>query len=202
LDTRVIAPETWDFAMLSPNFDQAKTGNKVRIRSFKARKNVELHGGSFAPLFTIPANESPRDDTRFSIEISVVQALNEDIINIFGTLDALDNYIGGPEMQFSPDYPDMAVLRDVYFNRLTQKLNLPKFFEFFRWFDGTIGNMIEMMVPRKTKFLGINFVVESHMLERAKFHYNSHDMYIGPNDRHGLKGQILLQQFLVELKRY
>ena len=201
-DTRVISPETWDFAMLSPNFDQAKTGNKVRVRSFKSRKNVELHGGSFAPLYAIPANESPRDDTRFSVEISVTQALNEDIVNIFGTLDALDNYIGGPELQFSPDYPDMAALRDVYFHRLQTKLNLPKFFEFFRWFDGTIGNMIELMVPRKTKFLGINFVIESHMLERAKFHYNSHDMYIGPNDRHGLKGQILLQQFIAELKRY
>jgi len=200
--TRIIAPEMWDFAMLSPNFDQAKTGNKVRIRSFKAREKVDLHGVSFAPLYSIPANESPRDDTRFSIEISLTQALNEDIINIFGTLDALDNFIGGPELQFSPDYPDMENLRDVYFNRLTQKLNLPKFFEFFRWFDGTIGNMIEMMVPRKTKFLGINFVIESHMLERAKFHYNSHDMYIGPNDRHGLKGQILLQQFIAELKRY
>ncbi len=199
---RVIAPETWDFAMLSPNFDQARTGNKVRVRSFKSRKNVELYGGSFAPLYNIPANESPKDDTRFSVEISLVQALNEDIVNIFGTLDALDNYIGGPEMQFSPDYPDMETLRDVYFNRLDTKINLPRFFEFFRWFDGTIGNMIEMLVPRKTKFLGVNFVVESHMLERAKFHYNTHDMYIGPNDRHGLKGQILLQQFLAELKRY
>ena len=200
--TRVIAPETWDFAMLSPNFDQARTGNKVRIRSFKSRQKVDLHKAKFAPLHAIPANESPRDDTRFSIEISVVQALNEDIVNIFGTLDALDNYIGGPELQFSQDYPEMAALRDVYFNRLESKLNIPKFFEFFRWFDGTIGNMIELMVPRKTKFLGINFVVESHMLERAKFHYNSHDMYIGPNDRHGLKGQILLQQFLAEIMRY
>ena len=96
----------------------------------------------------------------------------------------------------------MSALRDVYYHRLMSKVNLPKFFEFFRWFDGTIGNMIELMLPRKTKFLGINFVVESHMLERAKFHYNTHDMYIGPNDRHGLKGQILLQQFIAELKRY
>jgi len=77
-----------------------------------------------------------------------------------------------------------------------------KFFEFFKWFDTSIGDTVEALLPRKTKFLGANFVIEPHVLERAKFAYNNYDIYVGPNDRFGLKGQILLQQFIAEILRY
>jgi len=199
---QVIQPEKFRYSMLSPNFDQARTGNKVRVRSYKHKSNVKKYGASFAPTYAIPPNEQPVDDTRFSIEVSGIQALNEDMVSLFSTLDLLDNVLGSPELVFSPDYPDLVDLRDIYFNRLTDKVNYKKFFEFFKWFDSTMGMMIERLVPRKTKFLGVNFVVESHMFERAKYHHAYHDMYLGPNDRHGLKGQILMQQFIAHLRRF
>jgi hypothetical protein len=199
---QMIHPEKFRYSMLSPNFDQARTGNKVRVRSHKHKSNVKKFGTSFAPIYAIPPNENPVDDTRFSIEVSGIQALNEDMVSLFSTLDLLDNILGAPELVFSPDYPDLVDLRDIYFNRLTDKVNYKKFFEFFKWFDSSMGMMIERLVPRKTKFLGVNFVVESHMFERAKYHHAYHDMYLGPNDRHGLKGQILMQQFIAHLRRF
>ena len=62
--------------------------------------------------------------------------------------------------------------------------------------------MIDLLVPRKTKFLGVNFIIEPHALERPKLRYNTQDMYVGPNDRHGNKGTILLRQLVGEIKRY
>ena len=108
------------------------------------------------------------------LEASAMDApiIPKPIINIFSTFSILDNAIGNPELLFSPDYPDLEALRDIYFNRLTNKLNIKTFFDFFRWFDMSMGTLIERLVPRKTKFLGVNFVIEPHMLERAKFHYN------------------------------
>jgi len=92
-------------------------------------------------------------------------------------LDTLGDAIGRPELMFSPDYPDLQNLSDVYFNRLIEKLNFKKFFEFYRWFDSSISTFIEQLVPGKTRYKGTNFVIESHMLERHKMqslHYNNY----------------------------
>lgn len=201
---QVLAPERFFFSQLSSRFDEASSNNKVRIRSFNSYENVVLHGGEIAPIYEIPRNEAPQDDTRFSIDFSIMDALDEDIVRIFSTFDSLDNVLGDPELVFSQDYPSLADLRDVYFNRLTDKIRLREFFEFFKWFDGILGisTFVEQLVPRKTRFLGTNFVIESHMLERPKHEYQFSDIYLGENDRHGLKGTILLQQFASVLKRY
>ena len=198
----VLKPDPVTFSTINPNFDQSSDSNKVRIRSWSRQENVDLYGGILGPLHEIPEDEVPIDDTRFSIEMNAVQALNEDIIRIFSSLDAFDGYIGRPELQFSEDYPELAALRDIYFKRLDDKVNFKTFFEFFKWFDGTISHLIEMLIPRKTKFLGVNFVIEPHMLERPKIRYNTFDLYLGPNDRNRDLSQLLVQQLVAELKRY
>ena len=82
------------------------------------------------------------------------------------------------------------------------KVNFKTFFEFFKWFDTNISQIIGSLVPRKTKFLGVNFVVEPHMLERPKLRYNTFDLYLGPNNRSRDTGQLLFQQLVALLKRY
>jgi hypothetical protein len=200
-NTRVVQPERFDYTIINPKFDEASADNKVRIRGFQQWKNIEELGGEVAPVYEIRPSELPVDDTRFGIEISSVQALNEDIVTIFATLDLINNAIGAPELVFATAYPDLENLRKVYFNRLTDKVNFKTFFEFFQWFDTSFGSIIEGMIPRKTKFMGVDFVIESHMLERAKFNYNYEDVYMGENNRHGLRGVILLQQLIANIQR-
>ena len=129
--------------------------------------------------YRLPQNEQPKDDRRMQIEISAVQALNEDIMNIFATLDSLDNAIGSPELVFAQDYPTLRNLRRIYFNRLTEKVNFVQVFQFFKWFDDTVGDYLEQMLPYDSKFAGTNFVIEPHALERPKFIYNYYDIYLG-----------------------
>lgn len=200
----VMYPQRIFFSQLSPRFDEAASTNKVRIRSFQDYRNVERLGGEVAPVYEIPRSDEPNDDVRFSIDFSIMDALDEDIIKIFATLNEFDNAIGSPELVFSPDYPSLEDLRDVYFNRLTDRVRLKQFFEFFKWFDSILGisTFIDQLIPRKTMFLGTNFVIESHMLERPKVEYLFSDIYLGENNRHGLKGTILLQQFVGSIKRY
>ena len=59
------------------------------------------------------------------------------------------------------------------------------FFEFFKWFDTNIGDLIDLMIPSNTNFLGSNFVIESHTLERHKIKYLQGDVYLGDSDRGG-----------------
>lgn len=173
------------FSQLSPRFDEAASSNKVRVRSFKDIDNVNIHGGAIAPVYELPRSEIPNDDTRFSIDFSIADALDDDIVKIFATFDALDNAIGNPELMFSPDYPSLANLRSLYFNRLNGAVKMQRFFDFFKWFDSmlNVSTLIEQLIPRKTLFLGTNFVIESHMLERAKLEYRTTGMYARDTDK-------------------
>ena len=197
-----IKPERFDYGTIDAKFDEQSVDNKVRIRGFEYTHNIEEFQTDVAPVHSIQPSETPSDDTRFSIDISSYQALNDDIIKIFATLDSLDNVLGAPENVFTQSYPDLEFLREVYFNRLTDKVNIRSFFEFFKWFDNAIGLLLKKLVPRKTHFMGVNFVIESHMLERAKMSYNYSDVYLGDKNRHGLKGTMTLQQFVGQVKRF
>jgi len=190
------------FTSLPPAFDDLENTNKIRPRSFVSASNITEYNASPAPFYEIPPNELPQDDARFSIDFSVAAALNDDIITMFATLDEIDDAIGKPNLQFSPDYPDFQNLRDVYFNKLEKKVTFKQFFEFFKWFDTSVGTMIEQLVPKKTNFLGINFVIEPHSLERSKLQYQYQGQYIGEEFRTNLKGEILLQQISGRARKF
>lgn len=199
----VIRPERFFYSYISPKFDEGATTEKVRARSFLDYQNVLSSScAQVAPLYRIELSEEPTDNTRFTIDFSIVDSLDQDIVNIFATLESLDSIIGNPELMFAPDYPLLENLRNIYFNRLTDKINLKSFFEFYKWFDTNIGVFIGQLIPRKTKYLGTNFVIESHMLERPKVEYHFSDIYLGDNNRHGLKDTILLRLLTGEFGRY
>lgn len=202
-DTKSLVGELFDHSYLSPYFDEAATDEKIRVRGFTNQSLIDAAPwASVAPVHEIVASERPSDDTRLSIEFSLIDALNRDIITMFSTFDALENAIGSPELVFSPDYPDLAKLRDVYFNRIKEKLNFQSFFEFFRWFDKSFSRFIEQLVPRKTQFKGTNFVIESHMLERNKLEHLTPEIYLGQEDRSRIRDSILLQQLTGIIKKY
>lgn len=177
----VIKPQQFYYSHIDSKFDERSEFNKIRIRSWENQDNIKYDEGAVAaPLYDVLKSEEPEDDNRFLVESSFVQALDEDIVSIFGGLEILNTMMGNPELIFSLDYPDLRNLRDVYFNRLNSRIKIKEFFEFFKWFDDSLGTMIEHLLPKKTNFLGVQFTIESHMLERAKFHYNYADTYLPP----------------------
>jgi hypothetical protein len=200
-EQNVIIPEKFHYNVLNPKLESAADNNKVRIRSFQSGDNVIRYDAEFAPLHEIPGDEQPNDDRRVEIEASLVQALNDDIATIFASLDGFNNYIGAPELVFSREYRDLRNLRRVYFNRLTDRINMKKFFEFFKWFDEAIGDVLDQLIPYNSKYLGTNFIIESHALERPKFTYSYQDMYLGEIDRRPTS-VIYLQQFIANLRKF
>ena len=58
------------------------------------------------------------------------------------------------------------------------------------------------MLPSKTKFMGVNFVIESHALERHKFKYLYDEIYLKALDRDPNRGTIFLSQFVGTLKKF
>ena len=187
LSKQIAIPKTFYYSYLSPRFDISETDKKVRVRSYLSRDRVEDSDYAYsAPMYEIPRDDLPNDDTRFAVDISVVQALNEDIMTLFSSLDFFDNALGDPNLMFDDYYPDLEQLRKIYFNRLVDKINIKQFFEFFKWFDTTLGLMIEQLIPKKTRFNGVNFVIESHTLERHRMRYLSDEIYLKFSEREGI----------------
>ena len=203
--SEIFTPAQIQFSYLSPHYDEGSTVQKVRVRSYQDIENVQNNEGSWAslaPVYEILPSEIPQDSTKFTIDFSIVDYLSQDIMTIFATLEEIDSAIGNPELMFSEDYPDLDILRKAYFNKLTDKVNLKGFFEFYKWFDTNIGTFIEQLVPMKTKFLGTNYVIESSPIERPKVKYHSEDIYVGESNRNGLKETILLQVISGFASRY
>jgi hypothetical protein len=176
---RIIIPRRLDFAVIEPRWDERSSDNKVRPRGYDSPELIERFDTQIAPVRVLRRVDQTFDDTRLSVEISLVRALNEDVVGILSTLDAIDKAIGKPEDLYTVEYAELERLRYVYFQRLTERIKYEKFFEFYNWFDTNIGNFISKMLPLKTDFLGTNFVVESHVLERHKIVYKDYLQYVG-----------------------
>jgi len=177
-------PEIIRYSHLSAYFDEAVTNEKVRVRGYNDEYLISRNEWARpSPVYEITRSETPQDDARFSIDFSLVDSLNKDIINMFSTFESMENYLGNPELVFSSDYPDLEKLRSIYFNRLKNKLNFKAFMEFYSWFDNSISTFIEQLMPKKTMYKGTNFVIESHMLERHKIEYFFSENYVKQNKR-------------------
>lgn len=203
IETLILKGELYDYSYLSPSFDEAVTNEKIRVRSYNDIKYLDEYPyANLTPVHEIRKTEEPNDDTRFSLEMSLIDALNQDIMTVFSSLESFDNYLGDLSNMYSLDYPDLDRMRDVYFNRIKDKLNFKLFFEYFRWFDTSISTFIEQLIPRKTKYKGCNFVIESHVLERHKNNYYGYDAYLSERNKQNLRDVLLLQQLVGTIRKF
>lgn len=201
--TKVLIPQMVGYSYISPEIDEAVSSDKIRVRSYQDYAKVKRTAwASTAPVYEVPKNEEPQDDPRLSIEFSLTDALNRDIITMFATMEQLDTALGAPENEFSSQYQNLEHLKDVYFNRLVDKLNFRAFFDFFRWFDSSVAYFVEHLIPRKTIYYGTNFVIESHLLERHKKQYFHYDMYLTQANKPLIEDRILLQQFAGTVRKF
>jgi hypothetical protein len=199
----VFRPTRVAFEELSALFDTNIAKDKVRIRSFKdADKVLNSNFAQVAPVYETIPSEEVVDDNRFSIDMSVFRGLNENIMSTFATFSALDDALGRPNAMFADRYVDLEDLRKIYFNNVIEKVDLGKFRTIFKWIDNAFTELVFSMVPRSTNFLGINFIYESHVLERNKMRYLFDEIYLKSLPRDPSRGNLLLSQFVGKIKKH
>ena len=192
-----------DFEILSDKFDLNYTREKVRIRSFQDAENIkEGYFSSIAPIHEILPSEESLDDNRLSVDMSVMKGLNENILRMFSDLSSLEDAFGNPNLIFGESYPDARQLREVYFNNVLEPLNLQKYRELFKWIDNSFTDVLYSLMPRTTNFLGVNFIYESHVLERNRFRYLYDEIYMKSIQRSSNTGNLFLSQFVAKVKKH
>ena len=164
--------------MLDYDFDLNTTNEKIRIRSFKnINKAKNFKYATTTPVYEVRKSEEVFDDTRFSIDLSAMKGLNENIMRTFSNFSFFDNALGKPNTLFSSYYKDIIGMRRMYFNDVLEKLDIEKYRNLFKWIDNTFTELVFSLIPRTTNFLGINFIYESHVLERHRLKYLYNTMY-------------------------
>ena len=203
LENTVIKPENFYFNIISPKYDLLQSNNKIRARGFMDEDNVKNSANAIQGLVhEIPLYEKFFDDARFAVEFSSIDALNEDIVKMFSSLDVINNILGQPNLMFSDSYIDLENLQKIYFNRLTDKLDIDAYLGIFKWFDDAYTKIIKQLLPKKTKYMGTNFIIESHMLERNRFKYLFDDIYMNSSERDNSRGNIFLSQIAGSIKKF
>ena len=134
--------------------------------------------------------------------MSVMKGLNDNMLRMFDDFEKLENAFGNPNLIFGETYPEIRHLRDVYFNNVLDVLNLQKYRELFKWVDNAFEEVLYSIVPRTTNFLGVNFIYESHVLERNRFKYLYDEIYMKSIQRDGNRGNLLLSQFVAKVKKH
>ena len=183
-NVNVLKPLRVNYEVLSDKYDINYGKDKIRIRSFQDFKNRQVNYYSeFAPVNEIITKEESLDDNRLSLDMSVMKGLNRNMLNTMSSLGFFNDALGMPNLLFSEKYPDLENLRKLFFNNVNEPIDLKKYREIFKWIDSSFTDVVYSVIPRTTNFLGINFIYESHVLERHKFKYNSDQIYLLTNER-------------------
>ena len=106
----------------------------------------------------------------FTIEKSMYQVISDEMIKIFGVFSSLNNLIGEPINRYRQDYKSLGNLRNLFFDKIQNDIDIEKYIEFYKWFDESMGLMIEQLIPISANFsTAVRTVIESHVLERNKY---------------------------------
>lgn len=202
-DINVTSQKRVEYEILSDKFDLNYTKEKVRVRSLQDTTLLsQEYFATTGPVHEVLPSEESIDDNRLSLDMSSMKGLNEGILKVFSDLTPLEDALGKPNMVFDDSYKELKVLRDIYFNNLIEDLDLEKYRNMFKWIDNSFTDVVFSMLPKTTNFLGINFIYESHVLERNRIRYLYDDIYMLANERSNKRTQFLLSQFVGKIKRH
>ena len=136
--------------------------------NIKSEDMVRVLGAEDQDIFT---TESRPTNYYFTFEKSMYQVVSEEMINYFANLKDMNNLIGDQVEKYRPDYKQMAVLRQRFFEKVgNDSLDFDKFYEFYKWFDSSLSLMLGQLVPASADFSdNVRTMIESHVLERPKY---------------------------------
>tara|TARA_R110001592_G_scaffold339277_2_gene626919 strand:+ start:8254 stop:11739 length:3486 start_codon:yes stop_codon:yes gene_type:complete len=199
----VMTPNYHIYEILSENFDINSSKDKIRIRSIQNSELLKDNNFALiAPAYETPLLEESVDDTRFSIDMSAMKGLNENILTIFPDFQPMENSLGQANALFANEYRDLRVYSDIYFNNVIEDLDLGRYRSIFKWIDSAYSDLVYSLIPRTTTFMGINFIYESHVLERNKFKYLFDEIYLKSLKRDPNRGIILLSQLTTKICKF
>lgn len=170
--------EKFSQIVTSNKIDEINSKNKIRIRSLEENPDFNLGYQSLAPVYGNEKYDEISDDARFSIEMSIARIINEKINNEVSGVSFFENILGRKNQDFSLRYHELDYFSDNFFNNIEEDIKIDKILNVYTWLESSFESILEKSLPKKTKFLGMNYVVEPHNLERSKIIAKNENAYM------------------------
>jgi hypothetical protein len=109
----------------------------------------------------------------YAVEKSLYRSLSERMLQLFASMEEMNNLIGEPVYKYRQDYKSLEKMREIFFrNSDTNIIDFEKYVKFYKWIDTSMSELVEQLFPASARFAkNIRTVVENHILERPKVKY-------------------------------
>ena len=119
----------------------------------------------------------------FAIEKSMYQTVSEEMLNMFGTIAGFNNLIGEPVNRYRQEYKDLGKLRNLFFDKVQNTPDLDKYVDYYKWIDSSLSILLKQLIPASANTSDdIRTMVESHVLERHKYHSKFPTLELKPGE--------------------
>jgi hypothetical protein len=106
----------------------------------------------------------------YTVEKSLYGAVNEEILDFFAGVIDFHNIIGEPVHRYRQEYKPLNTLVQIFFEKFREITTVERYTEYYKWFDDSLTNIISQLIPASSDFVeDVQNIVESHILERAKY---------------------------------
>ena len=156
----LIQNQTFYSNKLISAIDNSNEFNKVRILS-----------SDNSSIYERANNFKTNEENRFIVEISNINALNNDISNMLSSLDEFNNTLGDTSNLFDVQYKNINNIRTIYFKNLKDEIDNRSLYFIYKYMDNLISDLIRSVIPDKVNYSGHNYTITSHSLERHKIQY-------------------------------
>ena len=147
--------------------------NKEYISSAKNNTPEVLNGEHLVRVLSEDDRNHSRDfrpeNFYVSLEKSMYAVISEEMVNTFGKMKELNNFIGLPLEKYRKDYKELEKAKQNFFLSVGNEPDLEKYFEFYKWIDDAILEVVKQFLPMSSQLIDGNAnIIESHVLERNK----------------------------------
>jgi len=121
-------------------------------------------------------------DFVLSIEKSPYEIISREMLNIFGNVSQIGNLYGRYVDKFRHKYKSLEYLRGLFFQNVKNVPDVEEFLDYYIWIDETLNFVLRQLVPIAADHIDGHDVIESHVLERNKYHHPYPTIDLQPKD--------------------
>ena len=110
----------------------------------------------------------------YSYEKSAYQVMSRQMLRMVAGVSAFNNLIGEPIYKYRERYKSLDNIREKFFARIENDVDLERFIEYYKWVDSSLSKMLEQLQPATSEMkIGMEDVIESHAFERNKYKHQA-----------------------------
>jgi hypothetical protein len=109
----------------------------------------------------------------FSVESSMYDAISRKALEFFSTVVDFNNLVGQPVNKYKTSYKELDKLKQLFFEKVENSPDLDKYVNLYKWVDDALESVLGNLIPASANASDkVRTIIESHILERNKIHYN------------------------------